>query len=301
MVFWWLVLPVSAIASDQEVPELTIAERYQAFTETQGPDALPFTVDSGDDSGTLWASVQTFLVDIPFDLLAQRLSDITQWCEFIPLHLNVKACSYYLDSTPPVLSFYIGPKGYSAPDEVQVLDLAFQTLTEDDILTVEFTAPRGPFGSSNYDFIFRAMEVDGGVYLEFDLSSNPGLVSKLSKVYFLTVGSGKVGFSVMGKDRTGRVRYVSGERGGVERNIVRYLYSLQTYFDTINQENEEDIFRIRAEHWFDLTELHERQLYELPRETYLDIKELERVNQNILLEAIAQGVEPDFDTEKSNR
>ena len=165
MLCWWLMLPVTSLASGEEAPELTMAERYQAFTETQGPDALPFTVDSGDDGGTLWASVQTFLEGIPYDLLEQRLSDITQWCEFIPLHLNVKACSYYLDRNPPTLSFYVGPKGYSAPDEVQVLNLAFQTLKEDDILTVEFTAPRGPFGSSNYDFIFRAMEVDGGIYL----------------------------------------------------------------------------------------------------------------------------------------
>ena len=270
---------------------------YVAYRSIIAESDLPFVLESLDENGEIRASVQTFLPGISFDLFSSRLSEISQWCEFIPLHLNIKACGYSGETDSSQLGFYIGAKGYMAPDEAQLLILKVAVQNEEDVLRIGFTAPKGPFGSSNYNFDFRAIGADDGVYLEFDLSSRPGLVSSLAKIYFATVASGKVGFSTVSKGRSGKIRYVRGQRGGAERNIVRYLLSIQTYFATIDQEGQTDGYENRLERWFDLTQEHERQLYEMSRETYLDIKIRERDNQLVLIEAIKNNVEPDFNTE----
>ncbi len=290
--FLWISICTPAISSTPQ----EMQTNYLEYKALQTEDSLPFLLKSEDARGQINAKVRTFLPDIPFDLLAIRLSDVSEWCEFIPLHLNIKACSYQIQENATTLSFYIGPKGYETPDQVHMLQLGFSAQRSRDFLVVQFDAPTGPFGSSNYDFQFRAIEVDNGVYLEFDLSSRPGFVSRIAKLYFATVGSRKVGFSTNGTDRNGQVRYVKGQRGGAERNIVRYLFSVQAYFRTIDQEQHEDLYQLRLENWFDLTQRHEKQLYELPRMTYLKIKQKERMNQILLLDAIARGIEPNFDT-----
>ena len=270
---------------------------YAAYQIAITDSDLPFVLESLDEDGEIRASVQTFLPDISFELFSSRLSEISQWCEFIPLHLNIKACGYSGEGDSLQLGFYIGAKGYMAPDEAQLLILKVDVQDDEDVLRIDFTASKGPFGSSNYNFDFRAIGAEDGVYLEFDLSSRPGFVSNLAKIYFATVASGKVGFSTSSKGRSGKVKYVRGQRGGAERNIVRYLLSIQTYFETINQEQQSDGYERRLERWFELTQQHEKQLYEMSRETYLDIKIRERGNQLLLIEAIKNNIEPDFNTE----
>ena len=169
----------------------------------------------------------------------------------------------------------------------------------EDVLQIGFTATTGPFGSRNYDFKFRAMEVDDGIFLEFYLSSEPGFISSLAKLYLATVGSSKIGFSTTGTDRNGKTRYVKGQRGGAERNIVRYLLSVQAYFDTLEQASGPDGYLKRLERWYDLTDVHKKQLFELERDVYIEIKQKERINQHILIESIANHKEPDYNTEKT--
>ena len=273
---------------------------YAAYKSNIADSDLPFVLESLDKDGEIRASVQTFLPGISFELFSSRLAEISQWCEFIPLHLNIKACGYSGENENLQLGFYIGAKGYMAPDEAQLLILKVDVQDDEDVLRIGFTASKGPFGSSNYNFKFRAIGAEEGVYLEFDLSSSPGFVSSLAKIYFATVASSKVGFSTSSKGRSGKVKYVRGQRGGAERNIVRYLLSIQTYFETIDYESQSDGYVRRLERWFELTQQHEKQLYEMSRETYLDIKIRERGNQLLLIEAIKNNVEPDFNTELDN-
>jgi hypothetical protein len=103
----------------------------------------------------------------------------------------------------------------------------------------------------------------------------------------------------MGNDRSGKTRYVKGQRGGAERNIVRYLLSIKAYFDTLELAADPDGYLRRLQRWYDLTDMYKKQLFELEREVYIEIKQRERVNQLILIDAIANHQEPDFNTEKS--
>ena len=165
----------------------------------------------------------------------------------------------------------------------------------DNVLQVRFNAQTGPFGSSNHDFQIRAIEGDGGVYFEFDLSSEPGLVANLAKIYLATVARSKIGFSEAGKTWLGKPDYVRGQRGVSERNIVRYLFAVRAYFGTIDSESSEQGYFNRLVWWFDLTTIYPRQLYEMSKGDYLAIKMRERINQFILMGALKNNTLPVYE------
>ena len=275
--------------------------RLDAFLAAQTVDSIPFTLNSTEKDGLLGTSVATFLEDIPFSLFAERLLQVEEWCEFVPLHLNIKACLYEADSDVSKLGFYVGVKGYLAPDKADLLLLDFQSELTDDVLKVNFWAKSGPLGSSNYDFRIRAIEGDKGIYFEFDLSSEPGLLANVAKLYLATVARSKIGFTRDGTSWTGKPKYVRGQRGGAERNIVRYLLSVKAYFATLEIEPEDQRYLDRLIWWFDLTQGYPDQLYEMGKNNYIDIKLRERKNQLILLESLQNNTIPVYDMRPENR
>jgi hypothetical protein len=111
------------------------------------------------------------------------------------------------------------------------------------------------------------------------------------KIYLATVARKKIGFSIVGKRWNGESKFVSGARGATERNIVRYLLAIETYFSTLDV-NHESRFTTRLEHWYDATDRFRNQLYELSRKKYLANKKRERKNQQMLQDAIDRGVDP---------
>jgi len=104
--------------------------------------------------------------------------------------------------------------------------------------------------------------------------------------YFLTLGSGKIGFSIVGENDSGEPVYVEGKRGVIERNVVRYYFAIQSYLDTLDVPPEQR-FQARLVRWFELTEQHARQLHELDKEKYLEYKRHERKDQLRLQAEIA--------------
>jgi hypothetical protein len=90
-----------------------------------------------------------------------------------------------------------------------------------------------------------------------------------------------VGFSSAGKDTAGNPLYVGGIQGAIERNVVRYFYAIQSHIEMVKYPKSEQFDR-RIQRWYDLTDRHRKQLYELSREEYLDNKKKEYQNQLIL-------------------
>ena len=275
--------------------------RLDTFLAAQTEDSLPFTLISTEQDGVLSTSVATILEDIPFPLFAERLSRVEEWCEFVPLHLNIKACRHEVGDDVSKLGFYVGVKGYLAPDKADLLLLDFQSELVDDVLKVNFWAKSGPLGSSNYDFRIRAIEGDGGIYFEFDLSSEPGLLANVAKLYLATVARSKIGFTRDGTSWTGKQKFVRGQRGGAERNIVRYLLSIKAYFATLDIEPDDQRYLDRLIWWFDLTQGYPEQLYEMGKNNYIDIKLRERKNQYTLLESLQNNTIPVYDIPPENR
>jgi hypothetical protein len=116
--------------------------------------------------------------------------------------------------------------------------------------------------------------------LQFDYSFRYGLQGKLAMRAFLaTAGQGKVGFTTVQRS-AGKWHYVTGLRGAVERNVMRYFLAIEVHLQSRDFPSAG-----RAEHrfalWFDATERYARQLREMDRTDYLAMKRRELSRQRM--------------------
>jgi hypothetical protein len=89
--------------------------------------------------------------------------------------------------------------------------------------------------------------------------------------YLATLGRGKVGFTKTGENSNRTPNNIGGIRGVVERNTIRYYLAMEAYLAALStplparQEK-------RLQTWFGFTEQYARQLHEVDRATYLEMK-----------------------------
>jgi hypothetical protein len=106
-----------------------------------------------------------------------------------------------------------------------------------------------------------------------------GLAGKLAmQAYLATIGSDKVGFTVIGKEADGAPEYIGGVRGVVERNTMRYYLAIDSYLGAVTAPPRHRLEK-RLQSWFAATEQYPRQLHELGKADYLDMKRSEYLRQ----------------------
>ena len=72
---------------------------------------------------------------------------------------------------------------------------------------------------------------------------------------------------------------MNGVRGVVERNTMRYYLAIDAYLGAVDAPAAEQ-FEKRIQTWFTATERYPRQLHELERDAYLNMKRAEYKRQN---------------------
>ena len=224
---------------------------------------------------------------VTFDMLSEAFTKLENWCEFIPLHLNVKTCIYSYSQSSTYLTFYVGRKQYALPDDVFAVRYRFQVINKNkNYFKVLLTANKGPARTRNYRLQLDAMKINGHVYYRMISSYRPSGISRLgTNIYLKTSGSKKVGFSVIGADREGKPIYVRGIKGVIERNVIRYYLAGKTYILTQRLPVDKR-FEARIKNWYDETERYHRQLFEMNKTKYLKAKRKERANQIALQKTI---------------
>jgi transposase len=85
-----------------------------------------------------------------------------------------------------------------------------------------------------------------------------------------------VGFSA--EPGTGEVRLVSGMRGGVERNAMRYYLAIESWLGALAAPPPRR-FEQASRAWFAATERYRRQLHEMEEAEYLEMKRREHARQ----------------------
>ncbi|KAA3620750.1 MAG: hypothetical protein DWQ08_15060 [Proteobacteria bacterium] len=211
------------------------------------------------------------------------------------MHLNVKACVHH-DLQPRFLELYLGRKYYQHPAESVRLDLRFDSERTEKALRARLTADAGPYGTSQYEFVLTAIDAGSDVFVELKLSNDEGYAGGLIDLYLNTLGRYKVGFTEVGKSMFGNTKYITGQEGAAERNVVRYMYAL-----SVSLERSKEPFDERAKAWFDATERHPRQLQELERDRYLAIKQREYENQLLYQRAADRGEVIELEKPTKNR
>ena len=99
-----------------------------------------------------------------------------------------------------------------------------------------------------------------------------GLSARLAmQAYLATLGSDKVGFSVIGQRSDGQPLQVRGVRGVVERNTLRYYLAIDAFLEAQALPATQQL-QASLQRWFTATERYAQQLHEVDRDTYVGMK-----------------------------
>ncbi|MCK5640332.1 MAG: hypothetical protein KAJ19_06030 [Gammaproteobacteria bacterium] len=255
--------------------------QYQVISEHPSEQGFGLPLDVISDISKKRLSADVFgVIEIPYTSLAGALGNPDNWCDFMPLTLNIKACTTQSSGKQTQMTFYAGRKFYEPPEKTYALGYDYQLVANTaDYMEVTLSAEKGPFGTKDYQITIEATRVGNGSFIRIHSSYQPSVRSRMGTSFYLaTLGHGKVGFTVTGKKANGEPVYVGGVEGVIERNAMRYYLALKSYFDTLGLP-EDQRFEARINNWFDLTEHFAIQLHELNKTEYLVSKRKERKNQ----------------------
>lgn len=287
---------VGCALAEENLPQsqellLEVYNRNIARLETS-PFGLPLYLDSFEQGDRVHVDVYGIFA-YPFSSVSSVLKEPASWCDIVALHPNVKACTYQNLEDAWLLTFYLGRKTFQPPQDARQVIYHFRDLERGPgYLDLALTAAVGPLGTKDHQLKFEALPLDGAktfVHVTYAYK-NSAFLSLAEKVYFSTRGRDKVGFTVAGTDERGKPVYITGPRGAIERNAVRYYFAIQAVMDSLPYP-EKSRFNIRTSNWFDLTNRYPGQLFELEKRDYLSFKKKE-YEQQVALQRRAATVHP---------
>ena len=218
----------------------------------------PLHLDSTESADRLQGELHAVL-DHPFPMLAEALAKPFAWCDILVLPLHVQSCEAGSGNLTLNVASKLGPDaGNSAR-----LQLAFKVASRTkEFLAIQLSAPEGPVGTRNYRVAIEAIPLDAGrTFIHLSYSYGYGSMAKLAtQTYLNTSGKGKTGFT----------EGVSGMRGILERNAMRYLLAVDAYLRSLSGPREQQIDQ-RLKAWHASLERYPKQLRE-PQADYLALK-----------------------------
>lgn len=210
------------------------------------------------------------VIEHPFAEVA-TLTDPVNWCKVLTLPFNVKSCT----TRGEQLAIFIGKKNYEPVDKAYRLDFAFVPVSQGpDYFERRLRAGDGPLGTRNYLIVLEATALDERhSFIHLSYSYEYGTMSKLAmQLYLNTIGAKKVGFSMTDED--GQPRLVGGMRGVMERNTMRYYLAIDAYLNSLAAPAGQQLER-RLSDWFAMSARYHRQLWEMDRDEYMNMKRAE--------------------------
>lgn len=272
---WLMGLSAVAAPAANAGSAALLAQRAQLQAELQASVfGEPLVLRSQDDGKRLEGEIFAEM-DQAFGRLRAVVGAGDALCAALFLHLNMRACQAERGAQGTVLHMAIGPKQGSAAGTVYRMDYRMVVeASAADYLRVSLSAPTGPLGTRDYRIVFEAAPLDAQrSFLRVGYAYGYGSLAMMAySLYLGTLGRTKIGFTVVGKGADGAPQYVQGERGSLERNVMRNYLALQAYASvqggTPAAQTEA---RLRA--WFALTERYAAQLHEVNWEQYLQIKQ----------------------------
>lgn len=269
------VSPVSAVSLNAKYTELdTLLRNNQFHRELY----LNSTQSSGNLKGEIYA-----VVDYPLSTVNVALNNPAHWCDVLILHVNIKYCHVSSNKAGPVLTMNLG-RNYTQPlaDTYRVEFNYHGVITTPDYFAVELNAKDGPMNTHDYRIWIEATSLkDGRTFLHFTYAYAFGLTGRLAmQGYLATIGRNKVGFTVTGKQPNGQTIYIQGVRGVVERNTMRYYLAIDAYLAALAAPSGDQL-GTRLQHWYNATDQYVRQLHEVERNDYFEMKHEEYQRQQV--------------------
>jgi hypothetical protein len=253
----------------------SLRARYAALATQSGASQFqrPLYLDSVESSRALKGDIFA-LVDYPFASVSSALGSAGNWCDVMILHINTKYCRAATDNARTTLFVSVGKKFDQPLDDAYHVEFIYRAVAAaPDYFAVELTAESGPLATSDYRILLEAAPAEGGktiVHLTYSYAF--GVAGRLGmQAYLATTGRSKVGFTITGKQADGLPEYIGGVRGLVERNTMRYFLAIDAYLGALTAPQPEQ-FEKRLRAWYNSTELYARQLHEVERAAYMEMK-----------------------------
>ena len=272
-----LAAPLVASAQDAATLRARHAAMQDRFQKNQfgRPLVLESVQTSGDLKGDVYA-----IVEHPFAMVQQALQSADHWCDILILHLNVKRCRAS-GETAKTLKLHVGRK-FDQPIE-DAYELAFNyrvAAASADYLQVLLGADEGPMSTKNYRIQVEAMPIDAKRSLvHMSYAYGYGFAARVAmQTYLSTIGSQKVGFTVLERKPDGKPVYQAGVLGLLERNTMRYYLAIDAYLAAYALPAAEQPER-RIREWYASTERYAEQLHEMEKDEYLEMKRKEMRRQ----------------------
>lgn len=232
----------------------------------------PLYLESAQSESDLKGDIYS-VVDYPFSRVGDALRPVNHWCDILILHLNVKGCRSIGQDKTGMLALAVGKKYDQPVDEAYQLQFDYRVgAATADYLRVQLSAAEGPMGTNNYRIQLEAVPIDAQrSFIHMSYAYGFGFAARTAtQVYLGTIGRSKVGFS-QERGADGKPTYVGGVLGLVERNTMRYYLAIDSYLDAYSLPPGEQVEK-RIQSWYDATERYARQLHEMERGEYLDMK-----------------------------
>ena len=238
----------------------------------------PLYMDSGETSSSVTGDIYA-VINTPFVTAGAALNGPARWCDILMLHINTKYCRASSDGRGTVLQVNIGKKFDQPVDQAYRVDFVYRVAAETaDYLKVMLTADAGPLSTRDYRVILEAVPLDNGAtFIHLTYSYAYGFAGQLAmQAYLATIGRGKVGFTVVGRQSNGQPLHIGGMRGVVERNTMRYYLAIDAFLGALSAPPQARLEKSLRD-WFAAIERYPRQLHELEQNEYLDMKRKEHL------------------------
>lgn len=272
-------------ATPDTPPAASLLAKYASLAERlrNNPFQRPLVLDSSESRDDVQGDIYA-LLDYPFAAVRTALNDPDNWCDVLILHINTKYCHAKTGLAGTVLTVSIGKKTPQPVEDAYPLAFSYRALAATpNYLKIRLDADEGPLGTRDHRIQLQAIPVENGrTFLHLTYSFGYGMAARIAlKSYLATIGRGKVGFTVSGRQSDGQAEYVRGMRGLVERNAMRYYLAIDAYLGAFSTPPPLRL-QHRLQTWFTGTERYPRQLHELDRSAYIGMKRSEYLRQQTL-------------------
>lgn len=240
----------------------------------------PLYLESTEQPGALQGDIYA-RIDQPYAVVGPALLGVAHWCEILILHLNVKSCRPISLPTGDAISLAIGRKFDQPLTDTNLFEFKYSVAGHTtNYQQIVLQAPTGPLGTSNYRIVLEVASLDAThSFLHLSYAYQFGARARLAMhSYLATLGRNKIGFTKSGTQPNGKLIYIGGQRGIVERNTMRYYLAITAYLGTLSTPAAQQIDR-RLNDWYASIEKYPDQLHELTREQYLEMKHREIMRQ----------------------
>ena len=265
-----------AAASDDAA---ALRKQYAALTPQLSNNQFRRTLymDSIESSSTVKGNIYA-VMDYSFASVNNALNNPEQgpanWCDVMILHLDTKYCHASSGSNGKRLIVNIGKKVQQPLASTYRIEFNYQmAAANSEYFRVNLETNSGPLGTKDYRIVLEAVAIDvEHTFLHLTYSFSYGMVGRMAiKTYLATIGRDKVGFTSKGLRSNRETVYIGGVRGLVERNTMRYYLAIDAYLSAQSLPADKRLEK-RLSNWFSATEQYARQLHEVKREEYMQMK-----------------------------